>query len=361
MGKQLPCHSAGLSRGIQLVEFAPLACQVRRVAVWVGGEKRQGWVESRQGFGQGGTVKTFVIVNPEAAGGRGLRHWARLSDKIFETIGLFEYEFTNAVGAATVLAHQAAKGGFERIIAVGGDGTVNEVINGLFESDGTPVNPRLVLGCLPFGSGTDYWRSLGFAEKMPEALAHLASRTIRAVDVGRVALHMHDGRVQTRFFCNMADVGLGGVVVERMQRLPRLGVATLNYFVATLVSFWQWEPAVMQITVDGKALPAEKLVVALVAKGQYYGGGMWIAPKAALDDGHLHLVLVPAVSRARLFELVPKLYTGRLDRVDGVTVHSAREITIAAQTPLLATLDGEVAGATPATFTVIPKALRVQG
>lgn len=304
--------------------------------------------------------KTFVIVNPQAAGGRGLHLWPQLADQLFHAIGLFEYEFTNASGVATLLATQAVEQGYEQIIAVGGDGTVNEVLNGLFSPVGTPRNPDVVLGCLPAGSGTDFWKTLGIKEEMHHAIKHLRHDTTRTCDIVRAELTGHDGRKMVRYFCNVADVGLGGEVVSRAKRLPSWGSGFVNYLWASTAAFLAWTPAEMTITVDGTALPTEPLVIALVANGQYCGGGMWIAPEAQVDDGYINLCCIRPMPKWQFVSLLPKLYSGKLGDTPFVVRARGTEITIAAPTPLKVTVDGEVPGIVPAKFTVIPRAIKIR-
>lgn len=305
-------------------------------------------------------MKTFVIVNPQAAGGRGLRLWPRLADQIFQAIGHFEYEFTNAAGVATLLATQAVEQGFDTIVAVGGDGTVNEVVNGLFTPSGAPLHPEITLGCLPAGSGTDFWKTLGITEDLRQALGHLRGKRTRVCDIVRAELCGHDGRPLVRYFCNVADVGLGGEVVSRAKRLPAWGSGFVNYLVASTMAFFSWTPVEMQIAVDGTPLPVEPLVIALVANGQYCGGGMWIAPEARLDDGCVNLCCIRPLPKWQFAAMLPRLYTGTLGAQPFVTRAYGREITITAPTPLQVTVDGEVPGWLPARFTVLPKAIRIK-
>ncbi|MBI4366150.1 MAG: diacylglycerol kinase family lipid kinase [Deltaproteobacteria bacterium] len=304
-------------------------------------------------------MKTFVIVNPQAAGGRGLRLWPALADRLFHAIGRFDYEFTNASGVATMLATQAAAQGYGRLIAVGGDGTVNEVLNGLFSPQGDAMGTDLLLGCIPAGSGTDFWKTLGVKEHAHTAIDRLRGKRTRRCDIVRVELSGHDGRLHVRYFCNVADVGLGGEVVTRAKDLPPWGSGFFNYLVASMTAFFAWQPAEMQITIDGRILPPEPLTIALVANGQYCGGGMWIAPAAKLDDGLIDLCCVRPLPKWQFVAMLPKLYSGKLDGASFLYRAQGREIAIEAATPLKVTLDGEVPGQVPARFTVLPKAIRI--
>lgn len=304
-------------------------------------------------------MKTFVIVNPQAAGGRGMRLWPGLADEMHRSLGAYEYEFTNASGVATMLASQAVEQGFERIIAVGGDGTVNEVLNGLFTPQGSPLNPSIVLGCVPAGSGTDFWKTLGVKETLRTALRHLKGKKARLCDVVRVELADQNGKLLVRYFCNVADVGLGGEVVSRAKRLPSWGSGFFNYLWAATTAFLSWRPAEMSITVDGRTCLSEPLVIALVANGQYCGGGMWIAPEARLDDGMINLCCIRPIPKWQFAALLPRLYNGKLKDEPFIFRTSGREIQITSPQPLKVTLDGEVPGLAPAKFIVLPKAIKI--
>lgn len=302
-------------------------------------------------------MKTFVIINPRA-GGRGMHRWPLMADQLYQALGLFEYEFTNAAGAATLLATQALRQGYQRILAVGGDGTVNEVLNGFFERNGDVINPEAVLGCLPAGSGTDLWKSLGIAEQWSAAVQAIALGHTRACDVGRVSLHTHDDKPLLRYFCNVADVGLGGEVVDRAKKLPSWGNGTVNYLWAAMTAFLQWKPAEMQLTVDGEPLAPERLVIALIANGQFCGGGMHVAPRAQLDDGVFDLVTLRDLPKWQLVQILPKLYSGHFEGLAAIQRRQAQSISITSAKPLRVTIDGEVPGQVPATFSVVPHAVR---
>lgn len=308
-----------------------------------------------------GRRQTFVIVNPQAAGGLGLRLWPRMADQLYQAIGDFEYEFTNAIGAATVLATKAIAEGYTWLIAVGGDGTVHEVVNGLVTDAGGLRNPDALLSCLPAGSGTDFWKTLGLKEERTKAIARLRMTQVRTCDLIRVELNGHDGRPTARFCCNVADVGLGGEVVHRAKRLPRWGSGWANYLIASTTAFLTWRPVPMTITVDGKPCLTEPLVIALVANGQYCGGGMWIAPEARLDDGLCNLCCIRPLPKWQFAAMLPRLYTGKLARAPFLLRMTGREIAITTDAPLKVTVDGEVPGRSPARFTILPSVLRIRG
>ncbi|MBI4237431.1 MAG: diacylglycerol kinase family lipid kinase [Deltaproteobacteria bacterium] len=303
--------------------------------------------------------KTFVVVNPRSGGSRGRHLWPRLADQLHRTLGPFDFEFTNAGGAGTILATQAIAQGYRRLIAVGGDGTVNEVLNGVMTEDGQILHPDVTLAAIPTGSGTDYWRSLGLPEEPFAALKYLNRARLRHYDIGRVALHTHDGHALVRYFCNVADVGLGGDVVDRAKKLPSWGQGTINYCVGAIGAFWQWGAPDITLAIDDEPETRQPITTVIVAIGQYCGGGMHVAPRAKLDDGRFDLVVVGALSRWCLLELLPKLYTGKLDRQEQIGVRTAHTLTLHSSHPVRITLDGEIAGQLPAQFQLLPRVLPI--
>lgn len=306
-----------------------------------------------------GGAKTFVVVNPRAGGSRGRHVWPRLADQLHRRFGAYDFDFTNAAGAGTILATQAIAQGYRRLIAVGGDGTVNEVVNGLMTEDGRLLHPEVTLACIPTGSGTDYWRSLRLPEEPFAAVKALGRARLRHYDIGRVELHTHDGHALVRYFCNVADVGLGGDVVDRAKKLPSWGQGTVNYCLGAVGAFWQWGAPEVTVSIDDEAATSQPITTVIVALGQYCGGGMHVAPRAKLDDGRFDLVVVGALSRWRLLDLLPKLYTGKLAHQEQIGVRTACDCSLHSTHPVRITLDGEVGGQLPARFHVLPKALPI--
>lgn len=305
-------------------------------------------------------IKTFIIVNPQAGNGACGRRWPLLVQSIHDAIGRFDYGFTNGCGAGAVLAQEAVAAGFRRIIAVGGDGTLNEVINGLYDARHDAFAPDVIVGAIPMGSGIDFWKNVGLPEYAKDAIARLAARKTRRIDAGVARLHCLDGKPTTRVFCNVGDVGLGGETVDRAKKLPDVGKGKINYLIGAVQAFWQWESVPMTITLDGARVTTPPLIIALIANGAYCGGGMQIAPHARPDDGVWDFITIEQVQRWQMLELLPKLYAGTLMSHPAVHTRTAREIAIRADFPLKVTLDGEVAGILPAKFSIRPKALTVQ-
>ncbi len=267
-----------------------------------------------------------------------------------------ELSLTAAPGHATELARRAAEAGRGYLIAVGGDGTVHEVVNGLVDAGtGTVRGQDPVLGVVPGGSGCDLVRTFGL-DRTPEVLAkHLATDATVRIDLGRVHYLDADGREQVRLFANVAEVGYGGSVSRLANRLPRR-VGPARYSLAIVGSVPWFRRVVTSVEVDGGTV-REPVCNVVVANGQFYGGGLKVAPRALPGDGALNVQSWGGhpidVIRAQ-----PQLRTGsHLARAD-VREWSSRRVGVTTARPVHIEADGEFLGTTPARFDVLPQVLR---
>lgn len=302
---------------------------------------------------------TFVVVNPASAGGRTMRHWPDCAT-LLRSLGVeFEVHFTRSRDDATGAVREALRGGATRIVSVGGDGTVNEVVNGFFAEDGEPLGATATLAIVPSGTGGDFRRSVGIPAEPAAAVRMLTAAAARSIDVGRVDF----GDGTRRYFINIADCGIGGEVVARVNRSRYKGgglrgsAVFLRESIAAVISFGGRR---VRISSDDDP-PIERTVQSVVvANGRYFGGGMHVAPHSRVDDGVFDVVIIDAMSRARSLTAMPSLYRGtHLDR-PGVELRRAARIVIEAlDAPLLFDVEGEQVGQTPATVTCLPHAIAI--
>ena len=280
-----------------------------------------------------------------AGGGRARRYWRRCA-----AAGAIQAEvvYTSARGDARRFA---AGAGSRLVVAVGGDGTANEVVNGLLDTAAV-TRPRLaVLQC---GTGSDWQRTVPGPRRPDETAAWLAGDHWRPIDVGR--LESTAGR---RHFLNAADVGIGAAVVRRAERgVPALG-GTVNFLAAAVVSLLRYRNTWVRMALDGGPPATMRIRTIAVANGVYFGGGMRIAPQARPDDGAFEVVVIGDVSRWLGLRSLPLLYRGTHGRLAQVRFVSARRLLIEADPPVGIEADGELAGETPATFEIIPGALEI--
>jgi YegS/Rv2252/BmrU family lipid kinase len=309
------------------------------------------------------SLNTLVIVNPASRNGATGRSWPELRSALDRVLDRWDNQFTLGPGDATRLARQAVGEGYEMIVAVGGDGTNNEVVSGLLAEGGERVlRQDLVLGVVRQGTGGDFARALGLTGKLPEAVAHLAGEGTRPIDLGVIDYAAHGGDQRQRAFLNIASFGLSGLVDEKVNQSSKALGGTASFMVGLGKALVGYRPEAVRISVDGQPFYEGPLVTCAVANGRYFGGGMHFAPKAAIDDGMFDVV---AQVKTGLREVVSiaDLYSGKL--IDWPSVRSGRGRSVEAEAlkngaRVLLDVDGEQPGTLPARFRVLPAALRLK-
>jgi diacylglycerol kinase (ATP) len=262
---------------------------------------------------------------------------------------------TEGPGHATALARQALREGVRFVVAVGGDGTVQEVVNGMIEDDG-PVNADAVLGVVAAGSGSDFVRTFGLPGDASRAVRHLEGERVYAIDVMKAEFATPNG-VEARYVPNIAEVGLGADVVSRAERLPRR-LGRSRYFWGFWLSLGRYRPTPVTVGVDRKSFEGVANNV-VVANCQFYGGGMKVSPRSYPGDGLLE-VQISTGPKSQAFTLLPKIYRGEHVPHPHIKELRGRLIRVEAERPLRVEGDGEVLGTTPVTFTVLPEALTLK-
>src|SRR5215510_3161000 len=309
-----------------------------------------------------------VIVNPASAEGATRENWPKIASDLRTHFGAFTVEFTDASGHARQIANDRAQQGAKLIIACGGDGTISEVVNGIIDS-----NCEAELGILPGGTGSDFRRTLGMPVNIAAAARALRDGRTRKIDAGRVTFVNDDGERETRFFVNVASFGMSTDVLHRTSSgeatkwtpafTPRKLTSKLSYAAATLQTTFTTSPTEVKFQLDEQ--PERRLRVAefCVANARYYGGGMKIAPDAKVEDGLFDIVTIGYASSFRILANAPRLYLGAHLSMNEVTHSLAKQVIarpVKKDELVRVELDGEVVGRLPATFEVMPHALRVR-
>ena len=303
---------------------------------------------------------TFIIINPAAAGGKALARWAQLEGVLRNAGVPFDATLTESPGHATELAKHAAQQGYTRVACMGGDGTLNETVNGLMSVASTETMPTLAH--IPCGTGSDFARTLKLPHA-PQAIAALLQHgTPQLVDVGLVSCQQAGQTVQ-RHFINIAGVGFDGDVSAQINNGSKRG-GSLAYFVnvfKVLGRYTNKRVSVVLNTPDGEKHIDGLFNSIVIANGQYFGGGMWVAPQASWCDGLFDVVLIGDVSRAEFVATFPKIYRGTHLSHPKVASYRASEVRIQPHPGEQALLqaEGELFGAAPASVRVLPGALRV--
>ncbi|MBA3767671.1 MAG: diacylglycerol kinase family lipid kinase [Acidobacteria bacterium] len=309
----------------------------------------------------------LVIVNPASAGTATRDVWPRLASDLRTHFGPFNCAFTERPGDGRRLAAEAAKEGRRLIIACGGDGTAGEVANGILESGGESE-----LGLLPSGTGGDLRRTLGIPRRAADAARTLRTGRTRLMDVGRVSYINHDGESETRFFLGVASFGMSPEVIERVKEsrqswVPTTGARRLSgkvsFAIATIKTTLASPRTAVSIQLDES--PERRLNVAnlCVANARYFGGGMKIAPDALLDDGRFDIITIGDLSALKILANAHQLYLGTHLKIE--QVHHALAARVEARparedVKVAIEVDGELPGHLPATFEILPRALRVR-
>ncbi len=298
---------------------------------------------------------TFVIVNPASAGGRTERVWPAMAETL-RAAGLdFDSALTESPLEATQMARDAVREGRELVVAAGGDGTISEAAAGFFE-EGRRIESPARFGVLPTGTGGDFRRTFDIPIDAAAAAEVLVRGTPRRIDAGLVTLTNHTGRRETLPFVNIADAGLGGEVVHRVNHGPKFGAA--SFTVASLMSLLSYRNAPITVDADGERveLVAQQVVA---ANCQYFGGGMRMAPMADPGDGELDLILVGDVSLLDTVRGLEKVRSGtHLEAGNPKWSHRrARRVEVTSRRRVRVDVDGEQPGFLPARFEVVPGAL----
>lgn len=309
----------------------------------------------------------LVIINPESAGGATRDAWPKIASELRAHFGAFHPAFTSKPQEATELAADAARKGTKLIIACGGDGTISEVANGIL-SAGNDAE----LGILPSGTGGDFRKTIGIPARSGDAARILREGRTRQIDVGRVTFTNDSGEHESRYFLGVASFGMSADVIARVKdggpewlpaMAPKWLTGRLTFGLAMMQTAVKMAATRVVVQLDDD--PARHMTVAnlCIANARYFGGGMKIAPNARLTDGKFDVISIGDLGAAKILANAPRLYLG---------AHlSMSEVGHALATKVLASavnkdqridleVDGEIPGHLPATFQILPRALRVR-
>ena len=306
----------------------------------------------------GGCLGEIVfIVNPNAAMGAAGKQWPRIESICRERLGDFPCRITSGPGDALELARREAQKGSRLIVCVGGDGTLNEIVNGVMNDQG-PVGDDVTVGFIPFGTGCDFRRTLSIPKDPAGAVELLVKGRPQSIDLGRLTCLDHEGRRSVRYFHNVTSFGLGGEVDERVNRGGRNMGGFFSFLKATLISLLLYNKKRIHLRVDGAFDETVVTWNIAVANGKYHGGGMCIAPAADARDGVFDVTIVGNLSLAEIVYHLPKLYSGRIREVKKVRSLTGRRIEAFSEQRVLLDVDGEQPGMLPVSIDMAPGALR---
>ncbi len=295
--------------------------------------------------------KTKVIVNPYSAFGETGKKWSKLKELIKTKIKEFTYEFTEKPKDAIYLTKEALKEGFERIVSVGGDGTLNEVVNGYFENK-KPINENAFVSILPSGKGNDFIKSFPYKKGIISSHDEI---NLFTVDTGIIK----EKNGEEKKFINVASFGFSRDVVESVLELREKIKSGIAYFLGVFKALKKFKAKKIKITVDEKVID-DYFSIGVVANGKSFAGGMLISPFSRPDDGMLEVVLLKNVSKLKLISLLAKVYSGKHINSDDIIFLRGKKVSVE---PLEKSLggeyDGEIDITYPVEFTLLEKKLKI--
>ncbi len=311
-------------------------------------------------------MTAFVVVNPRSGNGRTGRDWKRIERTLGPLFPHMTVGFTQRRGEATTLVRHALAEGHREILAIGGDGTINEAVNGLFDAEGA-IDSEAVFSFVTSGTGGDFRKSFGIEAGSDAAIARLKTASIHACDVGRVTCLSEKGEPVIRHFVNIASFGLSGAIVAAVNRarIAKLFGGQFAFAFHSALAMLRHSNSPVRLMIDGRFDEIANISTVAVANGQYFGGGMRVAPGAQTDDGMFDVVVIGGAPAGQSLADMKLIYSGEHITRPNVQVLRGQRVVAAPveQTrgrPVLIETDGESAGRLPATFEILPRALNLR-
>jgi len=297
---------------------------------------------------------TVFLVNPASANGSTGRRWPELARRAAAAGLEGATLFSERQGHLAELAREAALDGAELLVVVGGDGSVNEVVNGLA---GLGRQPEVAV--VPRGTGWDFSRTFGIPRETDDAVQVALEGDVRTIDLGRASYRAWDGSDATAWFANVASAGMSGAIAKRANETTKALGGKASYLWATFAVFSGWEATEIEVAVDGERRAGPMFDV-VIANGRFFGGGLEICPEAEPDDGLFDVLTIGDVTKRDLVQTMPKMYRGTHLPHPKAELLRGSSVTVTSETPLPIELDGEQPGTTPVTFEVAAGALRLR-
>ena len=309
-------------------------------------------------------MKPHLIVNPASAHGRTGRHFDDIARAVRSAVGDFDCSFTTRRGHGVQLAREVSRAGANLVVAVGGDGTASEVVDGLMlERVGAGAREGgAAFGFISRGTGGDLRRSLGCPEDAARAACVLARTAERVIDLGRVEFVGHGGKPEARHFVNVAGFGIAGRVVRDVERMGKALGGKVTFMLASAKALMGWHDQPVRWRIDGGPWREDRVTSLSVCNGRFFGGGMMVAPAARMDDGLLDFTLWKGLGFADFILKKGMLYDGSHLRLPNTSTFQGRllEAEPLGSEPVLLDVDGEQPGMLPARFTILAGALRAR-
>lgn len=299
-----------------------------------------------------------VVVNPVAGSGKGLYDYPIISKYFRDNKISFDAVFTEKKYHAIELAIEFINRGYRKLIVVGGDGTFNEVVNGIFMQSNV-ASTDITLAVIAVGTGNDWIRMFGVPKKYSESVMAIVDGKTFLQDVCKIGFY--ESKVyQTRYMANMAGIGFDALVNRQYNRMKQKGYKTkLLYIYSMLYTIFKYRSVKMSIQIDGKNILDEKILSGALGIGRYNGGGMLQTPLAVADDGLLDITIIKKMNNLNVIRYAKYLFNGEIYNVPRSMFFRGEKVEITSEIPTPIEIDGEAMGYTPFDFKIIHKALKV--
>jgi diacylglycerol kinase (ATP) len=303
-------------------------------------------------------MEWFVIVNPNAGKRKGEKDWLEIAAKLTAAGIQFVSVFTEHRGHAVLLTRKYLENGYSNIIVVGGDGTLNEVVNGIFTQAHVPTG-KVTLAMIPVGTGNDWCRMFNIPGDYKQAIKLITKRKIFTQDTGTIKYISSEGEEKTRYFINMAGMGFDALVAKKTNKQKDLGKSNpMSYVVNILSSLFVYTSTKVTILLDGEKVISDIFSMS-VGICQYNGGGMKQAPDALPDDGLFDLTLIKPIGKFKIVRNIIKLFDGSFTNLPEVSTFRSSKIIIHSEPSMFMEADGESLGHTPFVFNILGQSLNV--
>lgn len=286
--------------------------------------------------------KYLFVINPVAGKGKTLGVIPLIKESFNKDKINYDIKITKRRGQGEEIAKKAAKNGYTHIIAVGGDGTVYEVLNGIKGYD-------VSLGIIPLGTGNDFVRSIKMPNEASEAIEIIKKGKTKKIDVGKI---------NDRFFLNVSSIGIDAEIVKETEKIKKYFSGTAAYVAGIFATLAKYRSKKVDILVDGKNYSRNVELIA-IGNGKYYGGGMKINPDAEIEDGLLDICLVNKMNKLKFIALFLTVFKGKHTKIKEVEIFRGRDINIMSNEPLVLNADGDIIGTTPANISIEKSSINV--
>ncbi len=303
-------------------------------------------------------MEWFVIVNPNAGKRKGEKDWHEIAAQLKAAGIAFVHAFTEHRGHAVVLTRKYIENGYHNIIVVGGDGTLNEVVNGIFTQQFMPTN-KITLAMIPVGTGNDWCRMFNIPGDYKQAIKLITQKKIFVQDTGSIKYISSKDSETTRYFINMAGMGFDALVAKKTNKQKEMGKSNpLSYVINIFSSLFSYTNTKVTILLDNEKVKSDVFSMS-VGICQYNGGGMKQAPGALPDDGLFDLTLIKPIGKFKIIRNIIKLFDGSFTTMPEVSTYRSSKIIIHSEPKMYMEADGESLGHTPFVFNILKQSLNV--